>query len=65
MSLEEFKSALDMFQMKSQELQNRMKSTSNDTVKAGYQGELDALKKEKESTLKLIEADKKDRQGIT
>jgi phage-related minor tail protein len=27
MSLEEFKSALDMFQMKAQELQNRMKST--------------------------------------
>jgi hypothetical protein len=64
MSLEEYKSAMDMFQMKAQELQNRMKSTSNDTIKATYQSDLDALKKERDATIKLIEADKKDRNGI-
>jgi hypothetical protein len=64
MSLEEYKSAMDMFQMKSNELQNRMKSTSNETVKTGYQDELEGLKKEKETTKTLIEADKKDRKGI-
>ena len=53
-----------MFQMKAQELQTRMKSVSNDTVKAGYQQELETLKKEREETLKLIEQDKKDRKGI-
>jgi len=41
-----------------------MKSTANDTIKAGYQGELDALKAEREVTKKLIETDKKDRKGI-
>jgi cell division protein FtsB len=65
MSIEEFKSALDMFQMKSLELTNRMKSTANDTTKAGYQAELDTLKAEKEAITKLIESDKKDRKGIT
>lgn len=64
MSLEEYKSALDMFQMKGQELIQRMKATQNDTVKAGYQTELDGMKKEKEDILKLIEQDKKDRKQI-
>ena len=64
MSLEEYKSAMDMFQMKAQELMTRMKATSNDTVKAGYGQELETLKKEREETLKLIEQDKKDRKGI-
>lgn len=64
MSLEEYKSAMDMFQMKAQELVTRMKATQNDTVKAGYQTELETLKQEREATLKLIESDKKDRKGI-
>jgi len=55
MSLEEYKSALDMFQMKTQELVQRMKATQNDTVKAGYATELESMKKEKEDILKLIE----------
>ena len=55
MTLEEYKSAIDMFMMKLQELGTRMKSTSNDTIKAQYQGEIEILKKEREETIKLIE----------
>jgi hypothetical protein len=64
MSLEEYKSALDMFQMKSQELNQRMKATSNDTVRAQYGAELEGLKAEKEAIRGLIDQDKKDRKQI-
>jgi hypothetical protein len=50
--------------VKAQDLQNSMKATSNNTVKAGYQKEIINLKKSIESTQKLIESDQKDRDGI-
>ena len=64
MSLEEYKSAIDMFQMGFQEINQRMKATTNDTVKAGFVSEQEAIKKEKVDILKLIEQDKKDRKQI-
>ena len=64
MSLEEYKSAIDMFQIKFQEINQRMQATANDTVKQGYVNELEAIKKEKDEILKLIDQDKKDRKQI-
>lgn len=57
MSLEEYKSAIDMLQVKFQDINTRMKATTNDTVKQGYVNELEVIKKEKDDILKLIEQD--------
>ena len=64
MSLEEYKSALDMFQMRFQDINTRLKSTTNDTVKQNYVNELESIKVEKDEIIKLIEQDKKDRRQI-
>lgn len=64
MSLEEYKSALDMFQMRFQDINTRLKSTTNDTIKQNYVNELESIKVEKDEIIKLIEQDKKDRKQI-
>ena len=64
MSLEEYKSALDMFQMKTNELITRIKSTQNETIQARYQEEIENLKQERQVVIRLIESDKKDRAGV-
>jgi chromosome segregation ATPase len=64
MSLEEYKSSLDMFAMKTQDITAKMNGITNETLKAEYSKELDNIKKEKEEVTKLIAEDKKDRKAI-